>query len=342
MQKPGTPWFITLILSLLGPAGCGREPEPHVAPPLEVVGTPHVVQDTQVVDGFRAAGVAEPIQQAMLASRLMARVTELLVREGDQVIAGQVLARLDARDLTARAEQAAAGLFAAEAIHREALAQAQRIRALYADSAAPRAQLDRAEAGLAQAESAVRQARAAAAELEVVTDYATVRAPFAGTITQRLVDPGSFAAPGQPLLEIEDQSVLRIVVTAAPDAVVGLRRGQTLTGDIAGRVIEAVIEGIVPAPDGHLATVNATVRNPGGRALAGTSASLLLPRGTRPGRLVPEGAVIVEGDLTGVYLRRGGTTELRWVRLGQTRAGLVEVLSGLAAGDTVLVPAGAD
>jgi len=334
---------LSALGAVLAFSACGGEPPERAGPaPLEIGGTAFVVRDTLVVDVFEAAGVAEPVQRAMLASKLMARVTEVLVQEGDRVGAGQVLARLDARDLSARAEQAAAGLTGAEAGYQEALAQAHRIRALYADSAAPRAQLDQVEAGLARAEAALRQARAAGAELEAVSDYATIRAPFAGVITQRLLDPGGFAAPGEPLLSIEDQSSLRLSVTAAPEAVGRLRRGQRIAGAVAGLPVEAVIEGVVSATGGHLVTVNAMVRNRDRVAFAGSAATLALPQGTRTSLLLPRRALIREGDLTGVRLRRGNTAELRWIRVGGMHAAMVEVLSGLVDGDTVIVRDGVD
>ena len=80
----------------------------------------------------------------------------------------------------------------------DAEVQAGRIRALYADSAATRAQLDQAETGLARADGrAWPAARGMAAELAATASYAEVRAPFAGVVTRRFVDPGSFAAPGR-------------------------------------------------------------------------------------------------------------------------------------------------
>ncbi|HEX9895691.1 MAG TPA: biotin/lipoyl-binding protein, partial [Gemmatimonadales bacterium] len=116
---------LSALGAVLAFSACGGEPPERAGPaPLEIGGTAFVVRDTLVVDVFEAAGVAEPVQRAMLASKLMARVTEVLVQEGDRVGAGQVLARLDARDLSARAEQAAAGLTGAEAGYQEALAQA--------------------------------------------------------------------------------------------------------------------------------------------------------------------------------------------------------------------------
>jgi RND family efflux transporter MFP subunit len=330
---------LTLATALTVAACGGPAPEEHAAPPA-MAGVPHVVEETSLVDAFEASGVAEPRQRAMISSTLMARVTEVLVHEGDQVRAGQVLVRLDARDLAAKAEQAQAGLAAAEAAHGEAQLYARRIRALYADSAAPRAQLDAAEAALVRAEAGVRQARAAGAELEAVTTYATLRAPFAGVVTQRLVDPGDFAAPGRPVVTIEDPSSLRITVTAAPDAVRDVRRRQLLRGTVAGEPVEAVVEGVVSAAGGHVVTVNAVVRHPVRGTFAGSAATLLLPLGERRGLMIPAAALVHEGDLTGVHVLRGGASDLRWVRTGAVREGMVEVRSGLTVGDTILVPAG--
>jgi RND family efflux transporter MFP subunit len=330
------------LLGLMALAACGDAPHesaPDVVTPA-LAGTPYVVADTTLAATFDAAGVAEPMQRTVMATKLMTRVTSVLVQEGDRVMAGQVLVRLDARELEARGERVAAGLAAAEASWRDASQSADRMRALYADSAAPKAQLDQAEAALARAEAGVREARAAGTELDAVGDYATLRAPYAGVVTQRMIEPGALAAPGQPLIVIEDQSRLRIAVSAAPDAVRGVHRGQSLHATVAGQSVEAIVEGLVPAPGGHVVTVNAIIPNRGEVVFPGSSATLSLPLGTRSGRLVPEDAIVREGDLTGLRVRRSGAWELRWVRLGVVESGLVEVLTGVQAGDTVLVPEG--
>jgi RND family efflux transporter MFP subunit len=328
------------LLAALSAAACRSGEHPASAAAAPQAGATVAAVDTTLPDLFEAAGVAQPIQQAMLASKLMARVTEVLVKEGDRVTAGQVLVRLDARDITAKGGQARAGIAAAEAAHGEALAQARRIRALYADSAAPKAQLDAVEAGLARAEAAVQQARAAGEELDAVGDYATLRAPFAGVVTRRMVDVGAFAAPGQPLVVVEDMSQLRIAVTAAPEAVRGVARGQSVPGTVDRRAVVAVVEGVVPAPGGNLVTVNALVPNREGVSFAGSAATLALPQGTRRAIVVPAAAVVYEGDLAGVRVKTASGTDLRWVRIGRIAGGRAEVLSGLAAGEQVLVSQG--
>lgn len=330
--------FPTLFLTALALGACGHEAAPPAAGHAAVAGTVVAVTDTLVADAFDAAGVAEPIREATLSTKLMATVIEVQVHEGDRVAAGEVLVRLDARDLAARRDQVEAGLAEATAVQGEAEIQAGRIRALYADSAATRAQLDQAETGLARATAAVATARGTAAELAATASYAEVRAPFAGIVTHRFVDPGAFAAPGTPLVSVEDPSTLRVSVSASPDAVRALRRGAAITATIGDSTARAVIEGVVPS-GGNLYTVNALVPNPDGRFLSGSAATLALPRGTRRAILVPAGAVRHQGDLTGVQVVAAGQESLRWIKPGRMNGGFLEILSGLAPGDSVLVAA---
>ena len=333
---------MTLLGAGLGllPA-CRREAAPDrleaaAAPP---DGRVIEVRDTTFPAVLEAAGIAAPVQRATLSTKVMGAVTSVRVQEGARVRAGQVLARIDARDIAAKRGQAAAGLADADAVHQDALRQARRFRALYADSAATRAQLDAAETGLARAEAGVRTAQAAANELEAYSAYAEVRAPFAGMVTQRFVDPGAFAAPGAPIVAVEDGSRLRISVTVVPDAARRLKPGARLEGTIERVPVAAVVEGVAPAPSGALYSVNALVDNARGAHPTGAAATLRIPLGVRTGLLVPVAALLHEGDLTGVRVQTASGTERRWVRLGTPAGDAVEVLSGLRSGDRIFIPA---
>lgn len=332
-----------LILGLTGACG-GNAPEPGAAKaPGQTTGTTLVVRDTTIRGTFEAAGVAEPMQRATLSTRLMGSVTAVLVREGDRVAKGQVLARIDARDLEAKRAQVDAGIAGAEAMYQDAATQATRFRALYADSAATRYQLEQVETGLARAEAGLRTARASREELDAIGEYAEIRAPFGGIVTRRFVDPGALAAPGAPIVEVQDASRLRVGVTVPPRLASSLRGGAGLDALIEGRPAHAVIEGAVPAPAGAVYTVNALVENPKGEFLPGSSATLRIPDGTRHAILIPAAALAQEGDLTGVRVVVKGTAELRWVKLGgqcSASAGTapcIEVLSGLSPGDEIVV-----
>jgi RND family efflux transporter MFP subunit len=330
---------IGILMANLAVGACGSDAENIPGEKLPLGGTAVAVTDTTIVDAFEAAGTADPVRAATLSTKLMGSVVAVPVHEGDRVAAGTLLVRLDARDLDAKRAQVEAGLAEASAVYSDATVQTGRIRALYADSAATKAQLDQAETGLARATAAVASARAMAAELAATASYAEVRAPFAGVVTHRFVDPGSFAAPGAPLVTVEDASTLRVTVSAAPDAVRGLRAGTTVTAIIGDVTVGAKVEGAVPSGP-NLYTVNALVPNPKGEFLSGSSATLALPRGTRQAILVPNGAVVRQGDLTGVRALSDGQPTLRWVKLGRSADGMTEVYSGLSAGDTVVVAGG--
>lgn len=327
----------TPLIAVVAGAACSGPAPAAGTPASRTNGSVVVVADTAITATFDASGTARPVATATLSTKLMGAVTEVLVREGDTVATGQVLARVDARDLAARDSQAQAGIADAEAMQREAEAQARRIRALFADSAATRAQLDAVEAGLARANAAVKAARGAARELAATRSYADIQAPFAGVVTRRFVDPGAFVAPGAPIVEIQDGRTLRVSADAAPQAVRGLRRGQRIDVTIEDTAVVATIEGVVPSA-GNVHTVNALVDNSRGRLLAGTAASLALPMGARRALLVPSAAVRREGDLTGVVVREGTGDVVRWVRLGAAHGSLVEVTSGIQAGASIVVP----
>lgn len=303
-------------------------------------GSTVAVRDSLIASTIDFNGVAEPAQQATVATKLMGTVAEVLVHEGDAVTSGQPLLRIDARDVDAKAAQAAAAVSASLAARDNATVQAVRVRRLYADSAAPKAMLDAAETGLAQAEAALRAATAVGAEVESVRDYAVVRAPFAGTVTRRFVDPGAFAAPGTPLATIQDASLLRIAVSATPEVARALGRGMTLDATVDGRPARASVEGVVPSATGGVYTINAIVANSGRVFAAGTPATLTVRVGTHHALLVPSGALVREGDLVGVRVRAGSTSDLRWVKAGRQVGPMVEILSGVRAGELVALSNG--
>lgn len=330
-----------VVLGAALAAACGGADTAEVARVAQATpaGSVFVVTTAQREALLEASGVAEPYAEATLSTKLMGTVLSVAVREGDRVGPGQVLVRIDARDLEAKAEQIVASRAEAEAAHAQALAHAQRMRALYAEEAAPKAQLEAAEAALASAEARVAAAGAGASELDAVRAYAVVRAPFAGVVTARFVDAGAFAAPGAPLVTVQDGSRLRVSATVAPDAARGVARGREIAATIEGVATTARVEGVVPAAGGSLYTINAIVDNRGGRFLPGGAATLGVPRGDRASIVIPAAAVVREGDLTGVRVQAEGGPELRWVRLGGVLADSVEVLSGLRDGERILIPA---
>jgi RND family efflux transporter MFP subunit len=334
MSRPLT--ILTAVALVV--AGCTRSASAPTSVSLDVSSLETATAvDTVIAATVEAAGIAAPIEQATLSTRLMGTVTDVLVREGQVVRRGELLVRLDTRDLTAKDDQVSAGLAVAVSQADEAERYAVRIRALYADSAAPKALLDGAEARLAQAQAGLEQARGAQRELAAVAGYGAVRAPFDGVVTRRFVDPGAFAAPGTPLVTVQDGRTLRISVTTTPGLARGLAPGQMIETRIEGAPAAARVEGVVPAPGGALYTINALVNDRDGQYASGGAAVLLLPRGTRQAVFVPQATIARQGDLTGVRVLEAGGPTLRWVRLGAPSGDRVEVLSGLQGGERLVV-----
>jgi RND family efflux transporter MFP subunit len=336
-----------LLLGSLLASACGGEPPARTAASAAPEGTLYTTRDTTIPATFDAVGAAEAIERATVSTKLMGSVTQVLVKEGDRVARGAVLARIDARDVQAKRAQVDAGIAAAEAVYQDALTQADRFRALYADSAATRYQLEQVETGLARAESGLRTARAAREELDAVGAYAEVRAPFAGVVTSRHVDPGAFAAPGAPIAEVQDLSRLRVSAPVPPSVGLGLKRGQKLSVEVEGHAVSGTVEGVVPAPAGGVSIVNVLMDNATGALPGGGAATVRIPQGTRTAILIPAAALVREGDLVGVRVQTGTGAELRWVKTSteyrapstEHREPMIEVLSGLTAGDVVIVKA---
>lgn len=338
-RSVGTAALFLAGAAVLAACGAATPENSDVARPrFETAGLEAVtVVDSVLPDVTEAVGTAAPLLSATLSTKLMATVTAVHVQEGAVVRAGQLLVSLDVRDIDAKSAQASGNLQSAEAMLADAEVQTARMRALYADSAAPKAQLDAAEAGLARAQAMVTAARGGVDEADAVRAYGALRAPFAGVVTQRLVDPGAFAAPGMPLITVQQSTSLRVSAMVPPAAARSISRGASIALTIEGVETRGTIEGVVAAPSGGLFTVNVLVPNRDGALPTGGSATLLLPGAPRSVRLLPATAITREGDLTGVLVQTATGADRRWVRLGRTRGAFVEVLSGVDAGETVYI-----
>lgn len=272
---------------------------------------------------FAATITAERV--ASIATRTSGTVREVRVDLGDRVAEGDVLVTLDDRDIEARVDAARAAVAFADKTH-------GRIERLARDGAASRQELDRTTAELEAARSALREAEAQRA-------YTVVRAPFAGVVTRRDIDPGDLAGPGVPLLSLIDPGVVKFVADLPSRLAGTVTVGDPVSvviGDRAGAV-EGRITRVVPSLGARGTTfrVEAVADGPLESVYAGVYARLRLPGGDVSSPWIPEDAIVERGQLRGVFAVEDGVLRLRWLRLGETRGGAVEVLAG--AGDELTV-----
>ncbi len=307
--------------------------------------------------------------ESTLSSRMSAWVREVRVRQGDTVAAGQVLAVLDAQDVEVgmRTAQAAVGeaesgipeadqaIAAAQAQLELADATLRRLEDLFAKKSVSQQELDEVRSRQRAAEAGVRMARARRQQLDsriararegvestrVSLSWATLRAPFAGVITERRVEPGVLAAPGMPLFRIEQTSGgYEVIAPLDESRLRDVSRGAAarLMLDTVGDAMEARVAEIVPAADPQSRTVDLKIPVSGKGLRSGLYARVSIPGRGRAVVAVPAPAVRERGQLQMVFVQDSGAARSRLVTTGSRVDGRVEVLSGLRAGERVVSP----
>ena len=279
--------------------------------------------------------------RAEITTRMMARVTSLTADIGSRVRAGEILISLGTEDIAANRAKAEAAVMVASAARDEAEKHAGRMDALLAQDVVPQVQRDQAHLQLTQAESQLAMANASLREVETAGSYASIRAPFQGEVVSRYVDEGDVAAPGMPLLVVEESGPREGRLAVPVGAAEGLEVGSTVkVTALGGREVEAPVRVVAAGADPMSKTVEVRVTLPADWP-TGVSVTALIPTETTRAVTIPSNAVVRRGQLTGV---RGVTSDgaaLRWIRLGRgVGDDRVEVLSGLSVGDEILLSGG--
>lgn len=309
----------------------------------------------QVADQAESVGTVRAQESATLSAQVMGTVSRITVREGARVKAGQVLVVLSASQLEADTQRARAGvaaaseqIAAAESDAALAVSTLKRYDMLKAqksvspqeyDEVAARAQASSARvAALRSQQSAARAAESAAHTMQ---GYARIRAPFSGVVTARLADPGVVAAPGVPLLTMEKAGALQAEIPVDESLLASLKPGATLSVIVDGlgnTALPGKIAQIVPAADPASRSFLVKIALPAAEGVhSGMSARASVARGTRTAILVPASAVAARGSLHAVYaVGTDGIISLRYVTLGKTAVGQVEVLSGLSGNEALV------
>ncbi len=329
-------WLSIAGLMLSACAGDSERIASAPLPKLETV----VVAANGAPSARRWDGVVEAVREAALSAQTSGRVASMSADVNDRVEAGQILLRLTVVEQQAGVDAAKAQLRAAEASATEAERQYQRFASLAQDKYVSRAQLDQARAARDAAIAARDAARAQLAAAGQGADYTVVRAPYAGVVAARHVEPGETVAPGQPLLTVYAPEDLRIEVQlpqSAADAVRAAPSARVRFDD--GRSVDAREVVVYPSADpvSHSVVVRILLPRMDAPVAPGTTASVAFAvAGTDRILRLPQSVIVRRGELTGVYVLKEGRLYLRQLRLGEREGDMVEVLSGLAPGDAVV------
>jgi RND family efflux transporter MFP subunit len=334
--------LFTLLRRSLLPLAVAMAAPAHAAPGIEV---PVVQAGPQsVAVGIELDGVVEPVKQSTVAAQASGRLSQLAVKAGDHVRAGQLLATIDDRESQTGMQRSRAQTAQAEAELRNAQAQVQRTRELQSKGFVSKAALDTAEAVFKAAEAARDQATASQRQSVIAQEFTRVTAPYEGWVLETLVQAGDLAVPGKPLLTLYAPSPLRAVVQVPASRAAAARAATSVevhmaNGDGGGRWIAPVTRAMLPAADPVAQTLEWRLELPAAAARTvapGQQVHVRFAAGAQRRVMVPAGAVLHRGELTAVYVvsPNGAGFALKAVRLGADHgAAGVEILAGLDAAD---------
>lgn len=364
------PTISLCALACISLAGCREAPrQVQASSPAPVAVSTVIAEAVDWPSVSEAAGTVRARTSTVIASKVMGYVRQVKFQIGDSVAAGQLLLVLDSRDLDAAYRQAAqakeeAVQVAAEANNAEASAQAsldlakitfQRMNTLYEKKSISNQEYDEASAKLkvaqamydmavsrrAQVGARIQQAQEAVSAADVMRGYAEIRAPFAGAITTKNVEEGLLATPGTPLLTIEQAVTYLLEVPVEEEFLASTKVGQSVDVklDSFDQKIAARISEIVPSVDPASRAFVVKIDLPAVAHLrSGVFGRAQFSRGERRVIAVPPEAVSENGQVQTLLVADNGFAHERIVTTGQHQGPLVEILSGLNAGELVVSP----
>ncbi|WP_223246730.1 efflux RND transporter periplasmic adaptor subunit [Sulfuriferula thiophila] len=334
--------IVIAVAATLLLAGCGEKSAEHTA----TASANTVKADITIVNPASMAIIATSPgnvvaeQQAQIASRLMGFIREINVDVGQKVVAGQRLFSVDPTDIQGQVSQASAGLAQAQAALADAKNDYDRFGALYKEEAIPKAQWDKIRLQYQIAQQQTAAARAGLGTANSQMRYATLTAPFAGVITQKMANVGDLAAPGRPVLAMENPNKLQVQTQVSAEVYAHLQPGSqaSLTTDGQAATLIGKVAQLVPAADPMSRTYLVKIDLPASHTLkSGMFVQVGFAVGERSGLRVPASAVLDRAGITGVFVvDQQGIAHYRMVRVGDTSNGMVAIQSGLTAGERVV------
>src|ERR1039458_2590819 len=360
---------VIALTALLAGCGPGADRSTSAQPsstPLTVNAQPAALVD--MPETYEATGTVQARVTTLLSARTMGRISEIRVQPGDTVKAGQVVAVLDARDLEAASRQAEAAreeaqnalpevdsaVGASQAQLELAEATFHRMKMLFDEKSITPQEFDEAQARLKtarashamsqatrqQIEARIRQADENVAQAKLQAGFAQVTAPFAGTVIERKAEPGMLASPGTPIVALEQSGAHRLEAAVDETKLGRIRVGTPVRVqfDAVDKQTSARVSEIVPTLDAGSHSFTVKIDLPGQPGLrSGMFGRALFEFGTRRTLVVPAGALVNDGQVARVYIADGGVARGRMVTTGVRAGDQVEILSGLSAGEAVIV-----
>lgn len=273
-----------------------------------------------------------------ISSRFTSEILDVTVDVGDRVRKGQVLVRLDGRDLQARRSAARAMLARAEADLALAASNEARDRQVFEKGYISRAAMDATSTLRKLKQAEVASAREELAYATTLAGHATLTAPMDGIVTARLAEPGDNATPGAPILRIVDPGTLQAVAFIDESVAGRIAPGMAATirkrtgGESAGRVSRIQLEADAAAREIQVEV--AFDEEPRSFAID-QEAEVTIATGRQEGLVVPVTALLRQEGKQGVLVLRGGRAQFRAVQAGISDGKRVLIRKGLERGEKI-------
>ncbi|HEY7385672.1 MAG TPA: efflux RND transporter periplasmic adaptor subunit [Beijerinckiaceae bacterium] len=318
-------------------AGRGRRDQ---APPVVDVDT---VKTGRIVENHEAVGTARAYESITVTAKVAGMIEDIKFQEGQKVQAGDVLLRLETDERRADIEAAVAEIRRAEAQRNELRTRLERALALRRTGSGTEAQVEDLTAQVKTLDSAIASAEARRKAAEARLDDTIARAPFPGRLGTRSVSLGAYVTPGTRITTLDDLSRIRLDFSVPENLVGHLKPGQAVRARSAAfgdRVFEGKVSLVDPRIDPVTRSVRLTAEfaNPDEALRPGMFMSVTLEVSVKDkATVVPEEAVVSEGLRQLIYVVKDDKVERRVITIGQRQAGQIEVVEGLAPGETIIV-----
>ncbi len=294
----------------------------------------------RVLGQVTVSGSVSSREMARVASRISGNIVDIKVDAGNSVKKAQVIVRIDSKEMTDRVAQAEAALETAKADLSKARKDFDRFKALIEKESVSQKAFDDAKAALDIAQGAENRAQAAYQEALTLLSYAEVVAPFDGMVAERFVNVGDLASPGTPLMSIFMPGQAEMVASAGEQYAPFLKTDTPVKMEIPSLELKEDSRIREVVPQSHEKTRTITIKaplsdKPGVRP--GLYGTLTFSTESAEVVIIPASVVKVVGQLETVKVLEAGSIKIRQVKTGKKSGDSVEVLSGLNAGEKVVL-----
>lgn len=303
------------------------------------------VKATDVAKTYNYSGTIASLKKSTLSTRIMGQITNILAHEGDKVEKGQLLVSIRSNDIAAQKSQVEANITAVKAAFKNAETDFNRITSLYNTKSATQKELDDITTHYEMTKAQLTAAKEAKNQVEETMTYANIRAPYTGVITDLYVDAGDMANPGMPLIGIEAQGLFEVITRIPESEVNAVEKNDTVQVILksSSEVITGIISNISPSSRFSGSQFEARIllqlnNEQKSDIRSGMFANVILKKGTNNKILIANELIVNRGQLNGIWtVGETGSALLKWTQLGKKYNDQTEILSGISAGDKLIL-----